>query len=121
MMCTTTAFANPPHHSGSSAVGHDGTWWQSKSQPFKDGFIIGYKDGIKQTSSKTDALAVGSAQMIDGLDHFYKDFRNVNVQAEDAMPYVSDELSGKSDDALAAELQTLRKNAAAAAAAKGDQ
>jgi len=122
MMCTA-AFANPPHHDGGPSNGHDGTWWQSKSAPFKDGFLIGYKDGLNRAGASASAATppLGTPQLIEGLDHFYKDFRNVNVQVEDAMPYVRDELTGKSDADLATELQNLRKAAAAKAAAKEDE
>jgi hypothetical protein len=105
------AFAAPP-----APMNHSGTWWQSKSIPFKSGFLSGYKDGQRRANPQAAYPTLDSRQIIQGLDHFYKDFRNVNVQVEDAILYVADELSGKSDADLAAELQTLRKNAAAAAA-----
>jgi hypothetical protein len=125
MMCTA-AFANPPRHDSAPMTGHDGTWWHSKGEPYRDGFLNGYRSGIARTNGtgKSDYASIKNEQIIQGLDSFYKDFRNINVQVEDAMGYVKDELSGKSDADLAAELQTLRKNAAAAQAAsqavKGD-
>jgi len=122
---SATAFAAPHHVS--QAVGHDGTWWQSKSPIFREGFISGYRSGFARAkpSGRSDIASIKPDQMIDGLNTFYKDFRNMNVQVEDTMDYVKDELNGKSDADLATELQTLRKNAADAQAAaqdaKGDQ
>jgi hypothetical protein len=54
-------------------------------------------------------LRVG--QLVDGVDEFYKDFRNKNIQIELAMRYVRDELNGKTDKELADELAGWRRTA----------
>lgn len=50
-------------------------------------------------------------QLVDGVDEFYKDFRNKNIQVELAMRYVRDQLKGKSDTELADELASWRQAA----------
>jgi len=53
-----------------------------------------------------------ASELIDGLDHFYKDFRNRNIYVDDALPFVAEQLRGVPDDKLNAELLHLRAAAA---------
>jgi hypothetical protein len=60
------------------------------------------------------ALSFGSirmGQLAEGVDEFYKDFRNKGIEVTDAMYYVRDQLRGKSDAELAAELASWRQAA----------
>ena len=50
-------------------------------------------------------------QLVDGVDEFYKDFRNKNILVDVAMRYVKDELRGKTDKELQDELATFRQSA----------
>lgn len=50
-------------------------------------------------------------QLVDGVDEFYKDFRNKSIDIGYAMYYVRDELKGKTDKELAAELAGWRQAA----------
>ena len=52
-----------------------------------------------------------AGQLVDGVDEFYKDFRNKNILVDVAMRYVKDELRGKTDKELQDELATFRQSA----------
>jgi hypothetical protein len=43
---------------------------------------------------------ITTSQMVDGVDEFYKDWRNRKVLLRDAMQYVEDEANGKDDSKL---------------------
>lgn len=47
-------------------------------------------------------------QLSDGVDEFYKDFRNKNIDINQAMFYVRDQLKGKSSKELEDELELWR-------------
>ena len=53
-----------------------------------------------------DNLRVG--QLEEGVDEFYKDFRNKNLSIEIALRYVSDQLNGKPESELQSELARWR-------------
>jgi hypothetical protein len=50
-------------------------------------------------------------QLVEGLDEFYKEFRNKNILVDVAMRYVKDELRGKSTKELEDELAAFRQSA----------
>jgi hypothetical protein len=51
-------------------------------------------------------------QFVQGVDQFYKDFRNSNIDIKPVMHYVRDELRAtKTDKELADELATFRRSA----------
>lgn len=50
-------------------------------------------------------------QVVEGVDDFYKDFRNKAIDIQLALDYVRDELKGKSPDELERELKILRSAA----------
>ena len=94
---------------------HNGLWWQSKSGLFRDGFMTGYKSGSEHASGHSiDINKFPAIELIDGLDSFYKDFRNRNILVDDALTYVQDQLRGFPDDKLNAELLKMRAAAAPA-------
>ncbi len=98
-------------------VKHDGSWWKEKSGIFKEAFIVGYEEGVAQSKSPSQYADWGtdrSRQIVEGLNVFYGDFRNLNIHVDDAMTYVISQLNGKSDNDLAPELQRLRSNAVSA-------
>ena len=98
---------------------HDGHWWSKKSFVYKEGFMSGYHAGlVKQSGGKpTDLKGLGSSQLIEGLEKFYKDFRNQKIVVDDALTYVIQEIQGVPDDKLAANLLKMRQ----AAAGRGDE
>jgi hypothetical protein len=94
---------------GAETVKHDGSWWKEKSGIFKEAFIVGYEEGVVQSKAPSQ---YASRQIVQGLNAFYDDFRNLNIHVDDAIPYVLKQLSGKTDNELAPELQHLRSAAA---------
>jgi hypothetical protein len=69
---------------------------------------------ICNASSETydyDGITMG--QFVDGIDAFYKDFRNRQVAADSALEYVRDQVRGKPAGELDAKLNMWRRCAAA--------
>jgi len=119
LLLCTTSFAVAQHHSNTSHPAeapppiHNGLWWQSKSTTFRDGFVTGYKSGTLHTAGHAiDINQFPAIELIDGLDSFYKDFRNRNILVDDALNYVQDQLRGIPDEKLNAELLKMRAAAA---------
>jgi hypothetical protein len=50
-------------------------------------------------------------QLVEGVDEFYKDFRNKNILVDVGMRYVKDELRGKTSKELEDELAGFRQSA----------
>jgi len=93
----------------------NGLWWQEKSGLYKEAFLGGYKAGSEHTAGHAlDVNKFPGTVLIDGLDHFYKDFRNRSILIADALTYVEDQLRGVPDDKLNAELLKMRAAAAPA-------
>jgi hypothetical protein len=93
----------------------DGDFWIPRTQDAKlmyvMGFVDGRNDGINDlaealgtTIADPRVSKLGSkittGQMVDGVDEFYKDWRNRKVLLRDAMQYVEDEANGKDDSKL---------------------
>ena len=114
-LCTASfALAQQHHHpaEGPPPI-HNGMWWGAKSQLFRDGFVTGYKSGsLHATGHAIDINQFPSSQLIDGIDSFYKDFRNRTILVDDVLLYVVDQLRGTPDDKLSAELLKMRAAAA---------
>jgi hypothetical protein len=100
----------------------DGDFWLTKVQDAKTlyvfGFVDGRNDGINAAAEalgtdvynpKISKLSsrVTVAQIIDGIDEFYKEWRNRKVLLRHAMQYVMDEAQGKDDFDL---LLVMRKH-----------
>lgn len=120
-LCTVLcvpAFAAPKEHkypSGAKDPIHNGLWWQNKSSTFKEGFLGGYKLGTEHSAGHpTDLNKFPSGELLEGMDHFYDDFRNRSILFDDALHYVEDQLRGQPDDKLNTELLHLRQAAAPA-------
>jgi len=58
-----------------------------------------------------DGITMG--QFVDGIDAFYKDFRNRQVEADSAIEYVRDQVRGKPAQELESELNMWRRCTAA--------
>jgi hypothetical protein len=56
-----------------------------------------------------DFSGIRFGQYVGGLDAFYKDFRNMSIHVEDAMPYIRDQIKGDDKKELDIELSLLRK------------
>jgi hypothetical protein len=90
----------------------DGDFWMPCTQDAKLMYVIGFVDGrndgindlaevLGTTTDDPRVSKLGSkittGQMVDGVDEFYKDWRNRKVLLRDAMQYVEDEAKRKDD------------------------
>ncbi len=66
-----------------------------------------------------DGIAMG--QFVDGIDTFYKDFRNKQIEIGWAIQYVRDQVKGKSAQDLEAEVTMWRRCTAAIQTGNSDQ
>jgi hypothetical protein len=97
----------------------DGTWWNELNRSTKAGYVAGFIDGaitacehedVRQACAKSKVLmlytgAYGpqnftNGQIVDGLDHFYQDYRNRSINMRAATFYVLLELQGADPKAL---------------------
>lgn len=115
----------------------DGFMWLDMNSSTKIGYVMGFcaganvasglwdsvnDEGPVKLSAKQKRLASRASdytglkfgQLVDGLDEFYRDFRNKQIQVEDAMAYVRNEIQGDTQDLLEKELTVLRKSATSA-------
>jgi len=110
----------------------DGNWWNGLNSLAKYGYVIGYGDGSVKADAtwaygpcKTQVTAkylaavqkgndysgITIGQLIEGVDQFYKDFRNTRILTTDAMMVVKQQISGFSQKQIDETLQTLRQTA----------
>lgn len=111
---------------------HDGNWWKGLNSLTKYGYVAGYAEGsqkaddtwaygeckTKVTAKYLSAVQKGDdysgmtfGQLIEGVDAFYKDFRNTRILTTDAMMVVKEQISGLSQKQIDEELQTIRQTA----------
>ncbi|MFC6644352.1 hypothetical protein ACFQBQ_01835 [Granulicella cerasi] len=92
---------------------HTGKWWLEKSNTYRSAYINGYQSGWHRGLGKDTPLKPFGAQAVtDGLDKFYGDFKNRIILLDDAITYVTDELTGTPKEKLEAELLGFRNKAA---------
>lgn len=107
-LSTLSLFAETPKQPN-----HNGNWWRESNSAFHTAFVSGYKAGAHHVTSKPTPLYNFTAEELStGLDTFYQDFRNRNIQVDDALPLVGDQLSGASDTDINAHILKLRAAAA---------
>ena len=115
----------------------DGSAWQRYSQQFKGGYITGYIEamGNAQVSSAGACMRIDSpkdknagaskacisnaqsfnfdsitiGQLLNGMETFYRDFRNLQVPLTMAMRLVRDEIRGRSEEDVQKELVSWRQ------------
>jgi len=117
----------------SEETAHNGFWWVTLSETFKLGFVTGYAkamttvfdgttlvciaektdEAIKSCAQKqaapVDFTKIRLGQFSEGLDEFYKDFRNKGIDVDFGIRYVRDQLKGiKSAKELDEELLNYR-------------
>jgi hypothetical protein len=118
----------------------DGNWWRDKDDIAKLDYVIGIFDGMelghdftfwdiegakeKGSSCLDQALSsyskfsgkffanVTSSQIADGLDVFYKDYRNRSIRVYDAIWVVANNIAGTPQEKIDKLTENLRKNAA---------
>lgn len=93
----------------------DGDFWIPKTRDLKLVYVVGFVDGrshgindaanalgVKIDDPRLSKLAseVTAGQIVDGVDDFYKDWRNRKIVLRHAMEYVLDEAQGKDDSKL---------------------
>jgi hypothetical protein len=124
--------AAPTFGQDRSALRHDGNWWKSLNNLTKYGYVAGYAEGsekadatwaygeckTKVTTKYSDAVQKGNdysgmtfGQLIEGVDEFYKDFRNTRILTRDAMMVIKQQISGISQKEIDETLQVLRQTA----------
>jgi hypothetical protein len=102
----------------------DGDFWKTKSRDVKLVYVLGFVDGRNEGLNQA-ASALGTSisdpkiaklasnttvgQIVDGLDEFYKDYRNGRILIRDAIEYVLMEANGEDGSDL---LKFTRKKAA---------
>jgi hypothetical protein len=102
----------------------DGNFWKTKSRDLKlvyvTGFFDGRNEGVNEAAGALGtsihdpkiaklATKVTLGQIVDGLDEFYKDYRNARILVRHAIEYVVMEAQGEDGSQL---LQFMRKEAA---------
>jgi hypothetical protein len=112
---------------GADQSHHDGNWWSRQSAGFRLYYILGFMDGMdlgnafsvpdkrvsgKAPDSVTDARRtyrerteqyvahVTVGQVSDGLDTFYRDYRNRSVPLRDAFEIVLRSIKGEDVEKL---------------------
>jgi hypothetical protein len=108
----------------------NGNWWNDLNALAKYGYIVGYADG----SSKADATWASGlcktqvpakymaavqngndyseftiGQLVEGVNQFYKDFRNTKILTRDAMMVVRQQISGVPQKEIDEGLEFLRQ------------
>jgi hypothetical protein len=119
----------------------DGNWWTGQTADIKLDYIVGFFDGmelgydfsywgmIKDTDKgvATPCMSasnksfnehneryirgVSNYQLVDGLDTFYKDFRNRRITVTAAVWLVLNEIAGKPQNQMDKMIENYRKNA----------
>lgn len=97
---------------------HIGTWWLQKSDTFHKAYVVGYLEAARDAGNNLVPSRLllndeNTSAWVDGLNAFYSDFRNRNIEVSDAIQYVHAQMNGASDKALAAKLERQRAEAAA--------
>src|SRR5438105_12885178 len=116
----------------------DGYWWARQDQANKVTFAFGFAAGATESSAEAKEFfsllhckeetqkvanlkshlddwnfsSIAAPQLVEGVDEFYRDFRNKGIHVVRAMLYVSAQIRGVPSDELAHRLDGLRKLAA---------
>ncbi len=78
--------------------------------------VLSEDDSKKPSISRVTKLMVDFTEVRyghfkDGLDNFYKDYRNTSIHVEDAIFHIRDEIKGNKKRYLECDLARLRKQA----------
>lgn len=115
----------------------DGNWWRGQNQAFKFSYMVGFFNGMelgnkfsywKFSNDKTATNSVdlvnesyteylnkyfknvSNAQIADGLDAFYADFRNRSILVHNAIWLVTNQIAGVPTEKVNAMIESWRKN-----------
>lgn len=116
----------------------DGNWWREQDKILKLAYMTGFLDGIhlgnnfamwdfmddpesesclKKVALSTSAyedkylLKVKVAQLVDGIDAFYSDYRNRSISLHNAVWLVLNEIGGTPKEKLDKMIEAFRRNA----------
>jgi hypothetical protein len=110
--------------SGRAQSNIDGEFWTTKNKDLKLVYLLGFMDGRNEGANEAAgalgtpilnprlaklASNITAGQVLDGLDDFYKDYRNARILVRDAIEYVFMEAGGQDGSKL---LILLRQQAA---------
>jgi hypothetical protein len=110
--------------SGRAQSNIDGEFWTTKNKDLKAVYLLGFMDGRNEGANEASAALgttildprlaklasnISVGQMLDGLDDFYKDYRNARIPVRHAFEYVFMEAGGQDGSKL---LIFLRQQAA---------
>jgi hypothetical protein len=110
--------------SGQAQSDWDGQFWTTKNKDLKLVYIMGFIDGRNEGANQAAgalgttildprvaklASNITAGQVLDGLDDFYKDYRNARILVRHAIEYVVMEAGGEDGSKL---LKLLRQQAA---------
>lgn len=133
-------FAVIPVWVNAQAGRRDGNWWLNETPANKLNYIVGFFDGmelghnfsywgiLKDSGNKEtacisdshksfDSLSakffsnVTNGQLVDGIDSFYKDFRNRGIRVPDAVWVVVNEIAGTPKQDIDGMIEGWRQNA----------
>jgi hypothetical protein len=123
-LTTTMSFAA---HASPDRSARDGNWWRQQKPAIKTFYVIGLLDGMNTGSriiersmtelinrSYTEAIndlfmERSAGQLASGLDEFYKDYRNLSIEASDAIIVCALSSSGADQATIDTALSFLRK------------
>jgi hypothetical protein len=80
-----------------------------------------FKKMCASSNTQLDYDGIAMGQFLDGMDVFYRDYRNKQLDVAWAIQYVRDEIKGKSAQELEAEVVMWRRCSAAYQAGDADQ
>jgi hypothetical protein len=106
----------------------DGTWWRQQTQYVRVIYVLGAIDGMASGSfvasaSGSEAMQeyeqrvirlIGrsrAGQLSEGVDVFYRDFRNRSILASNALCIVAAQIGGMPDKEVAAWTEVFRRSA----------
>ena len=119
----------------------DGNWWKDKTQNEKLDYMVGFFDGMElghqfsywgmlKDSGNKEAPCISDMnksygdygtkyftnvtnyQLVDGLDSFYKDYRNRSIKVHDAVWLVVNSIAGTPQKELDKMIENWRRTAA---------
>ncbi|OQY74437.1 MAG: hypothetical protein B6D44_04240 [Ignavibacteriales bacterium UTCHB2] len=114
----------------------DGNWWTDRDEYGQSMFVIGFFSGMDlgerfsywkyydEENNPCDEAAVesyveywdnyvanvNSSQVVDGLNEFYKDYRNRKILIKDAVWLILNEISGRPKEEMDVMIENFRKN-----------
>ena len=103
---------------GGAEKKRNGYWWESYPYIYKLGLIEGYTSASHHAAglidehlvSLYDFSGITFGQYLEGIDAFYKDYKNKQILFRYAILWVRDDIKGDSPRKMKEWLDTLRKN-----------